>query len=117
LKSLDRYGTLSGAGYLHQSRHECGPELSREFIGRHAQLLSRTEERPLVAPLSRFRLRQLSSVLRAFVARREGGRRVDLTRSPHRFAMTAICAFGRRPASTPGRVSRPRPIKESGRMT
>jgi hypothetical protein len=117
LKSLDRYGTLSGAGYLHQSRHECGPELSREFIGRHAQLLSRTEEGPLVAPLSRFRLRQLSSVLRAFVARREGRRRVDLTRSPHRFAMTAICAFGRRPASTPGRVSRPRPIKESGRMT
>jgi len=93
LKSLDRHGTLSGAGYLYQSRHECGPEWSREFIGRHAQLLPRTEERPLVAPLSRFRLRQLSSVLRAFVARREGRRRVDLTRSPHRFAMTAICAF------------------------
>ena len=83
--STAQHGTLSGAGYLHQSRHECGPEWSREFIGRHAQLLSRTEERPLVAPLSRFRLRQLSSVLRAFVARREGRRRVDLTRSPHRF--------------------------------
>jgi hypothetical protein len=40
-----------------------------------------------------FRLRQLSEVLRAFLADAQGRQRVDLTRSARPRAMTAICAF------------------------